>query len=104
MLIIPFSVRSRTLLQFGDETVENENHEESNASNILLSKISNLMIHSENYSDNDSKRTVVDSLHVKNLKNNLQNDLVDSENYQSVIEINKEGFSSRWRTSYSDEI
>ena len=84
--------------------MEKDHYEESNASNILISKISNLMIQNENYSENGFERTVPEKLKINNVKNKLGNELVENDNYQSVIEINKDDFSSNWRTSYSDEI
>ena len=97
-----FSVRSRTLLQVNEETVENDHYEESNASDILLSKISNLVIQNENYSDSEQERLASENL--KNtVKNNIENEHIDN-NYQSVIEIDGKNFKSKWRTSYSDEM
>ena len=99
------SVRSRTLLQFNEDTVENDHYEESNASDILLSKISNLVIQNENYNENEIERIVPD-----NFKNNRMNSL-DNEHTESngstissVIEIDEKDFSSKWRTAYSDEM
>jgi len=95
-------VRSRTLLQVNEETVENDHYEESNASDILLSKISNLVIQNENYSDSEQERLASENL--KNtVKNNIENEHIDN-NYQSVIEIDGKNFKSKWRTSYSDEM
>lgn len=62
------------------------------------------MIQNENYSDNENERTILEKMQTNNLKNDIQKEIMDNENYKSVIEINKEDFSSDWRTTYSDEI
>ena len=96
------SVRSRTLLQVNEETVENDHYEESNASDILLSKISNLVIQNENYSDSEQESLASENL--KNtVKNNIENEHIGNS-YQSVIEIDGKNFKSKWRTAYSDEM
>lgn len=86
-------VRSRTLLQY-DEAIDHDNHEESNASDIVLSKLSSLRIQDENNSNDNFD---------KNNNERITN-LMRSDNYQSVIEIDQTDFSNKWRTSYSGEM
>ena len=98
-------VRSRTLLQFNEDTVENDHHyEESNTSDIVLSKLSSLSIQDDKAHENELERTLMDKTVPKNLKNNARSEYPVNENYQSVIEINEKDFRGKWRTSYSDEM
>ena len=100
-----FLVRSRTILQYNEETVENDNYEEWNASNILMSKISSLLTRNENSHENENDVALSESINFQNLKNNPQSEIKTSEQYQNIIEINKNDFDSNWRTStYADEI
>ena len=100
-----FLVRSRTILQYNEETVENDNYEEWNASNILMSKISSLLTRNENLHENENDVALSESINFQNLKNNPQSEIKTSEQYQNIIEINKNDFDSNWRTStYADEI
>ena len=99
------AVRSRTLLQFSEDTVENDHHyEESNTSDIVLSKLSSLSIQDDRAHENELERTLMDKTVPKNLKNNARSEYPANENYQSVIEINEKDFRGKWRTSYSDEM
>lgn len=97
-------MRSRTLLQFNEDTVENDHYEESNASNIFLSKLSSLSIQDDKVHEIELERTLMDKTVTNNLMNNAHNESPATENYQSVIEINEKDFSAKWRTSYSDEM
>lgn len=83
--------------------MENDHYEESNASDILLSKISNLVIQNENYSENEIERIVLSNSKNK-VKNSLDTESIESNNYQSIIEIDEKDFRSNWRTPYSDEM
>ncbi|XP_065060323.1 probable basic-leucine zipper transcription factor F [Rhopilema esculentum] len=98
-------VRSRTILQYNEDTIENDNYEEWNASNVLMSKISSLLTRNENSHENENDVALSESINFQNLKNNPQSEIKTSEQYQHIIEINKNDFDSNWRTStYADEI
>eukprot|EP00794_Sanderia_malayensis_P009568 gene9568-10557_t len=99
-------VRSRTLLQF-DEAVENDHHhEENNASNLILSKLSLLNIHDEDTSSNSEllEKYYEDLQHNRELTDPLSNLKSSSDSYQSVIEIDRSEFDNKWRTTHADEI
>ena len=100
---LPFSVKSRTLLQV-EEIGETDSYEELNNSNNAVDKFQNLLHYSqkgvENISGHHKKEVDTEIIDSKYETNN--NEI--GKNIQHVIELNKDQVNVKWRRTHSDEM